>query len=110
MTNTVQSEQEKHFRTTAIDMDYSYSLFRHSSNNYIKYSLFVFKLYFDTLYTIFQGDGGGPLTCLAGKTRVLCGLFSWLYTFCDGDNPFAYTNVTHYASWIKRETGIEGFP
>ncbi|VDI55321.1 Hypothetical predicted protein [Mytilus galloprovincialis] len=56
------------------------------------------------------GDGGGPLTCLAGKTRVLCGLFSWLYTFCDGDNPFAYTNVTHYASWIKRETGIEGFP
>ncbi|CAC5422310.1 unnamed protein product [Mytilus coruscus] len=57
------------------------------------------------------GDNGGPLTCkTTDGTSVLSGIFAWQYATCNGNRSTAYTNIPLYASWIKRQTDIEGYP
>ncbi|CAC5387174.1 unnamed protein product [Mytilus coruscus] len=58
-----------------------------------------------------KGDNGGPLTCkTTDGTTVLNGIFAWQYATCNGNRSTAYTNNPNYACWLKRQTGIEGYP
>ena len=55
-----------------------------------------------------QGDSGGPLVCQLAKDGepILVGVVAFGYGCATPNIPGVYTEVRHYASWIK-ET-IEG--
>lgn len=48
-----------------------------------------------------NGDSGGPLYALTGKTKVLIGVTSWGSTDCELAKPSVYTRLSHYLSDIR---------
>ena len=49
-----------------------------------------------------QGDSGGPLTCVNNNVHYLYGITSFGVGCNDQHYPGAYTDVSHYKSWIRQ--------
>ncbi|XP_052075425.1 cationic trypsin-3-like [Mytilus californianus] len=65
---------------------------------------------FENIKQACNGDAGGPLTCERNGSRVLVGVFAWLYNVCNAEKPFVYSAVAYYTSFIEKWTGIKGIP
>ena len=72
--------------------------------------LLTFLIY--CLCMLFQGDDGGPVTCLdedsSNSPLALVGIMSWSISaggFCVPDLPSVHTRVSVVQSWIESVTG-----
>ena len=48
---------------------------------------------------VFQGDSGGPMSCLVDGSWYVAGLTSWGVTTCN-TLPGVYTRTSKYWEWI----------